>query len=367
MNSSTLILSSSLLLCSCRMGRDDVELPRSRDERRATPASSARALAKADEDMQAVLERLGALGGKPIESLSATEARRQPTPADAVAEILQDLGRETDFAGSVREQEIPGPSGTIAARVYVPPGEGPFPLVLYVHGGGWVIADLDTYDSSARALCETSEAVVLSTHYRQAPEHRFPAAHEDVFAAYRWAREHASELNADPQRMAVAGESAGGNMAMAISLMARKAGLEQPVHQVLIYPVTSTSLDWPSVEENAKAKPLNKAMLPWFLEKYAPNPADRRDPRLNLMSAELRGLPSTTIVTAEIDPLRSEGYALATRMEEAGVSVEHRDFRGVTHEFFGMTGVVDDADEAQRFVGERLKAAFERAVVAQAR
>ena len=349
-----------------RLPDERVAGERVRDERMSDPPLSAEglpgevapSLGVKNEGMQRVLDQLAQLGGKPIESLSAEEARQQPTPADAVQKILAEGGGAPEFAGTIRNEQIPGPEGEIDVRIYTPQGEGPFPLVVYVHGGGWVIADLDTYDSSARALCTGSGAVVVSTHYRQAPEHVFPAAHDDVFAAYQWAREHASELNADAARCAIAGESAGGNMALATCLTARERGVELPVHQLLVYPVASTSLDWESVEGNARAKPLNKAMLPWFLEKYAPGEEHRKDPRLDLLSADLSGLPPCTVITAEIDPLLSEGLALVEKLREAGVDVEHRDFRGVTHEFFGMTGVVDEADEAQRFACERLKEAF---------
>ena len=150
------------------------------------------------------------------------------------------------------------------------------------------------YDASARALCAGTNAIVVSSHYRQAPEHRFPAAHDDAFAAYRWVLSNAATIGGDPERVAVAGESAGGNLAAAVSLMARDGGIALPKHQLLVYPVTSTSLDWVSVEKHARAKPLNKAMLPWFLEQYAPSATRKEDPRLDLVNANLKGLPPTT-------------------------------------------------------------------------
>ena len=162
---------------------------------------------KANKQMQAVLDQLQQLGGKPIESLMPEEARKQPSPADAVKAILQSRGQSTapEKVASVKNQTIPGVDGQIPVRIYTPKGEGPFPVIVYIHGGGWVIADLDTYDSSPRALANAANAVVVSTHYRLAPEHPFPASHDDAFTAYRWARDNATSFNGDPTRIAVAG------------------------------------------------------------------------------------------------------------------------------------------------------------------
>lgn len=322
--------------------------------------AAAPAAPRADSEMQLVLDELAKLGGKRIETLDAESAREQPTPADAVAKLVAS-GRVAKPAQSdvrVTDESIAGPAGPIEARVYAPQGNGPFPVIVYYHGGGWVIADLDTYDASARALCSGANAIVVASHYRQAPEHRFPAAHDDAFAAYKWTLENASAFRGDPSRVAVAGESAGGNLAAAVCLMARDAKIAQPKHQLLVYPVTSTSLDWPSVEENARAKPLNKAMLPWFIEQYAPSASSKEDPRLDLLSADLKGLPPATLITARIDPLHSQAVAFAEKLGTAGVSVDHRDYAGVTHEFFGMDAALSQAREAQAYACERLKRAL---------
>ncbi|MBC7943818.1 MAG: alpha/beta hydrolase fold domain-containing protein, partial [Burkholderiales bacterium] len=180
---------------------------------------------KPDPQMQAVLDQLAALGGKPIETLSAEEARKQPTPADAVKALLQKQGKSTAPmpVAKVQDGEIPGPAGPIRARIYTPEGGGPLPVIVYYHGGGWVIANLDTYDASARALANAAKAIVVSSHYRQAPEHKFPAAHEDAFAAYQWVLNNAVAFNGNPNRVSVVGESAGGNLAAAVALMAREA------------------------------------------------------------------------------------------------------------------------------------------------
>lgn len=317
--------------------------------------------AKPDREMQSVLDALASLGGKPIETLTPTDARRQPTPADAVKKVLEQQGKSPapESVANVENRTIAGPAGQIPIRVYWPSGSGPFPVLFYIHGGGWVIADLDTYDSSARALTNAAQAVVVSTHYRQGPEHPYPAAHDDVFAAYQWTLKNAASLKGDSARIAVAGESAGGNMAAVVSLRARDRQLQVPLHQVLVYPVAGTDMNTESYREHADAKPLNKAMMQWFAKHYLGEQAMKGNPEINLASRkDLKGLPSTTIVTAEIDPLRSDGEMLAKALESAGVEVMLRNFEGSAHEFFGMGAVVPDAKEAVTFAASGLKKAF---------
>ena len=314
-----------------------------------------------DPQMKVVLDKLAELGVKPIPTLTPEQARRQPTVADAVKAVLKDRGESTAPlpVGGVRDMSIPGPAGAIAARVYTPQGNGPFPVVAYWHGGGWVIADIDTYDASARALCRNVGAVVVSCHYRQAPEHPFPAAEEDAFAAYLWVLANAASLGGDPQRVAVAGESAGGNLAAAVCLRARDEDIRLPVHQLLVYPVTGHDDDTPSYQAHADAKPLDKPMMEWFWGHYLPD-ASMADNAyaVPLKSASFTNLPPATVVTAGIDPLMSEGKTYADRLEDAGIDVAYRNFEGVTHEFFGTYAVVDQARRAIDFAAERLKAAF---------
>ena len=190
--------------------------------------------------------------------------------------------------------------------------------MVYFHGGGFVIADLDVYDGGPRGVSKMADAIVVSVHYRQAPEHHFPAAHDDALAAYRWVLDNAQSFNGDPQKVAVMGESAGGNLAIGVSMMARDAGVTLPVHQVLVYPVAGVDMDNESYVENADAKPLNKPMMKWFVKHIFANEADAQDPRINIVeNADLSGLPSSTVICAEIDPLRSEGELLAEKLEQA--------------------------------------------------
>jgi len=264
-----------------------------------------------------------------------------------------------EVVGNVANRTVPGPGGQIPVRIYTSAGNGPFPLIFYIHGGGWVIANLDTYDASARGLTNAAQAVVVSTHYRQAPEDKFPAAHEDVWASYQWAVANAPSINADPARVAVAGESAGGNLAANVAIRARDEKATLPRHQLLVYPIASYDMNTPSYQENAMAKPLSKPLMAWFFGHYLNQPADGADPRISLLkSANLKGLPGATVITAQIDPLRSESKMYADRLEEAGVKVMYRNYDGVTHEFFGMSAVVDKAKDAMQFAGTNLKQAL---------
>lgn len=311
--------------------------------------------ANTDADMKNVLNELAAKGGKPIETLTAQEARKQPTPADAVATIMKNQKKDSPSKLSeVKDIQVQGAAGMIAARVYIPAGKTPLPMVVYYHGGGFVIATNDVYDATPRSLAEQTKAIFISIEYRKGPESKFPAAHDDAFAAYKWVLANAAALGGDPKHVAVAGESAGGNLALNVAIRARDEKIQMPTHELLIYPVASTNMNSESYQKNADAKPLNKAMMAWFMKNYTNSPAEAEDPRLNLVAANLKGLPAATVITAEIDPLRSEGKLLAEKLKEAGVKVEYKDYSGVTHEFFGMAAVVKDAKEAQQFAAREL-------------
>jgi acetyl esterase/lipase len=322
--------------------------------------SAASAPAKPDAQMQAVLDQLAALGGKPIETLSAPEARKQPTPADAVKQLLGKQGEPTapPPGATLKNTTIPGAGGPMATNIYTPDGTGPFPVVVYFHGGGWVIADKDVYDGGARATAIMAKAIVVSPDYRQGPEHRFPAAHDDAIAAYQWALENAASIGGDPKRVALMGESAGGNLAVATAIAARDGRLQAPLAVVSVYPIAGSDTTTPSYVENANAKPLSRPMMSWFFDKYLRSPADRQDPRIDLVAANLQGLPPTTIINAQIDPLRSDGEMLASKLKAAGVSADQKTYPGVTHEFFGMGVVVDKAKDAEGMAAAALQKAF---------
>jgi acetyl esterase len=318
---------------------------------------------RADSDMLTVLEAHASLNPKAIEKLDVASARAQPTIADAVNVVLKQQGKSTkpeDLVPGVTSQDttVQGAAGALPARIYTPEGAGPFPVVVYFHGGGWVIADKQVYDGGARGLAKEANAVVISVDYRRAPEAKFPAAWDDALASYKWALANAAQHKGDPKRVALAGESAGGNLALATAIAARDAGLQAPAHVLAVYPVTQTSLNTESYIENAVAKPLNRPMVKWFVEKTTRSPADLKDKRLQLIDAKLQGLAPVTIINARIDPLRSDGSKLEDALKKANVPVERRDYEGVTHEFFGTAAVVAKAKEAQAYAGQRLKQAF---------
>jgi acetyl esterase len=313
-----------------------------------------------DSAMQAVLDELAAMKGKPIETLTAAEARKQPTPTDAVKALLTRQGKPTTPPPgvTVAHRNVPGAAGQLPANIYTPDGAGPFPVIVYYHGGGWVIANKDVYDGGARALSMMANAVVISADYRQGPENKFPAAHDDAIAVYKWALANAASLKGDPKKVALAGESAGGGLAVATAIAARDAKLQMPLAIVSVYPIAGGDTTTASYVENANAKPLNRAMMSWFFENYLRSPADRQDPRINLVAANLQGLPPTTIINAQIDPLRTDGELLASKLRAAGVSVEQKTYDGVTHEFFGMGVVHDKAKDAEGVAANALKKAF---------
>ncbi|HEV7379940.1 MAG TPA: alpha/beta hydrolase [Dyadobacter sp.] len=314
------------------------------------------------DEMLAVIEKLVSYKDAPISKLTAPQARQNHTPTDAVMDLVKQNNIAmpaimVDTAG----KEIPVEGGNIHARIYTPKmGTAPYPVIVYYHGGGFVIADLDVYDASARGLAEQTGAIVVSVAYRLAPEHKFPVAHDDAFAAYQWTLKNAVAMKGDAKKIAVAGESAGGNLAANVSIMARDKGLQLPVHQLLVYPVAGSDMNTESYQKYASAKPLDKPMMGWFVKNYLNSMAEAKDTRINLVGANLEGLPETTIITAEIDPLLSDGKLLAQKLKDAGVKVDSKNYEGVTHEFFGMAIIVPQAKDAQSYASEALKSAFKK-------
>jgi acetyl esterase len=317
-----------------------------------------------DTDMQAVLDAHATLNPKRIENLAYADARKQPTPADAVTLVLKKQGKDWSPTALVPgvisfDVTIPGPAGELPIRVFMPSGVGPFPVVVYFHGGGWVLADKNAYDAGARGIAKQANAVVVSVDYRLAPEAKFPAQHDDALATYSWVCGNAASINGDPKRIAIAGESAGGNLAVATAIAARDRHLTAPLHVLAIYPIAQAcDLSTPSYHDSENAKPLNKAMMQWFVDTVFSLRADKTDPRVDLINADLDGLPPVTIINARIDPLRSDADLLTNALKNADVKVEHKVYDGVTHEFFGMAAVVAKAKDAQIFAGKRLQASL---------
>jgi len=305
-----------------------------------------------DSQMQPLLEMMNTMMGPPLGTVSPEETRR-----------LMDERRATMPPGEpvarVQDLSAPGPAGDIALRVYTPAGPTPQPVVVFYHGGGWVIGSIDSHDATARALANRSGCTVVSVEYRLAPEHKFPAAAEDSYAATVWVAEHAAECGGDPTRLAVAGDSAGGNLAAVVALLARERGGPRIAFQLLVYPVTDCNYDTGSYTANAEGYFLTKASMVWFWDHYLSSAADAANPVASPLRAEsLAGLPPALVITAEFDPLRDEGEAYAKRLEAAGVPVVCTRYDGVIHGFFGMGDALDKARAAQQQAGEALRSAL---------
>ncbi len=316
-------------------------------------------------EMKKVLEAMQTFHPKPLHTVTPEQARQGPTPKDAVLKVLKDSGKEAtpEKVAKVTDREIPGPAGKVSVRVYAPEGAGPFPLVVYYHGGGFVIATLDVYDSTPRALANQAKAVVVSVEYRKAPEHPFPAALDDATAAFQYVQAHQQEFGGDGQHLAVAGESAGANLATAVAMAQKQSKQPMPDFQVLAYPFVSNDLSTPSHQRNGKGNYLiGNEDIAWFWKNdLGANWKENRDPKalpIYATKAQLQGLPPALVVTAGLDPLQDEGQAFAQKLKEAGVQVDARNYDGVTHEFFSMGAVLPEAMQANAAAGEALKKAW---------
>ncbi|MFD7658743.1 alpha/beta hydrolase [Actinosynnema sp. NPDC059797] len=260
----------------------------------------------------------------PAEMRAAFAATWQPSPS--AVEVA-----------SVVDRVIPGPAGPLPVRVYTPFGTGPFPVLVWFHGGGWVIGSLDENEATCRALCDAVGMVVVSVDYRLAPEHRFPAAAEDAYAAVTWVAAHGAEIGADGSRLAVGGESAGGNLAAVACLMARDHDGPPIRLQLLAAPVTAPPGDRPSYVAYGEGHFLSRDSMEWFFRQYPRTPADLTDPYLAPLAAEHLGdLPPALVMTAEFDPLRDEGEEYAHRLLDAGVPVTLVRYPGQIHGFFAL-------------------------------
>jgi acetyl esterase/lipase len=307
-----------------------------------------------DPAARALLDQLAATGAPPLDELPVAEARE-------AARTLGALQGEAPALARVENRRIPGPGGEIPVRLYAPGGDGPWPLLVFLHGGGWVIGDLEVYDVLCRQLALAVPTMVVSVDYRRAPEARFPAAAEDAWTATRWLADNAAALGADPRRVAVGGDSAGGNLAAVTGLMARDRGGPRLVHQLLVYPVTDAACDTASYRDNADGYFLTRAMMLWFWNHYLPDPSAGRNPYASpLRARDLTDLPPATVITAEFDPLRDEGEAYAARLREAGVPVRLTRYDGMIHAFFGMPTVFAQARTALAEAAAALRAAFAR-------
>jgi acetyl esterase len=286
--------------------------------------------------MRAVLLLTRVAGGKPLNELPVAEARQAALAQIPKRRKAMPLADVTNRIIPVCAGDAPGPAGDIPIRLYAPQGQGPFPLVIFFHGGGFVVGDLDTADEMCRTLCWGAGCSVLSVDYRLAPEHKFPAAPDDCLAATRWAAAHAAEFNADPARLVVAGDSAGGNLAAVTALRVRDEGGPALCGQLLIYPVTDYHTPpTASYLANAHGYLLTREMMIWFWAHYLNCAREASHPHAApLRAPDLRGLPPALVITAEYDPLRDEGERYAARLQQAGVPTVQARYAGMIHGFF---------------------------------
>jgi len=306
-------------------------------------------------DAQQVCDLIVASGRPPIETLTPPQARQ------AYLASRQVLQPDPEPVAEVAALEAAGPAGPIPLRIYR--GQGcaqgsPQPALIYFHGGGWVIGDLESHDQVCRALANATSCILIAVDYRLAPEHKFPAAAEDAIAATQWIAGNAGRLGIDAARLAVGGDSAGGNLAAVVAIAARQGG-PRIVLQLLVYPAADMSADWPSAERHAQQLPLTRAALNWFIAHYLRSDTDRADWRASPLRAEsLNGLPPALIVTAGFDPLCDEGQAYAKALGAAGVPVVHELFAGQIHGFLSMGRIVADSRRLIEMAAAALKRAF---------
>jgi acetyl esterase len=307
-----------------------------------------------DPQAQAFLEQLAAANAPPLHELTIEQARQVIVDLFGTKEAPEPVG-------AVAHHQISGAAGDLPARIYTPQGGGPFPILVYFHGGGWVIGNLEAYDATCRALTNAADCMVVAMEYRLAPEHKFPAAPEDCYAAARWVAANATALGGDPARMAIGGDSAGGNLTAVVAQMARDRGGPSFVYQLLIYPVTDHQYNTVSYRENADGYLLTRDAMAWFWTCYLRSEADGQSPLASPLRAEsLRGLPPALIITAEFDPLRDEGEAYAARLRAAGVPVTLTRYPGMIHGFFSLEAILDQGKHAIAEAGSALRAAFAR-------
>jgi len=305
-----------------------------------------------DDDVQMLINMLAAPGAPALTSLSVEEARANMRNLTSLRTTVEELPR-------VENLTIPGPHGDIPARLFAASTEVGLPILVYFHGGGWVLGDLDTHDGTCRSIAKLIDGIVVSVDYRLAPEHKFPTALDDSYAAALWVGENAARIGGDPRRVAVGGDSAGGNLSACVALKARDEGKPRLVHQLLVYPVTDARFDTVSYRDNAEGYFLSRTDMEWFWGHYLDKPEDGANPYASpLRSTDLRGLPSATIITAEFDPLRDEGEAYGKKLKDAGVPVEVKRYDGVIHGFFSMGDILAKGKVAMQHAADALKKAF---------
>jgi acetyl esterase len=305
--------------------------------------------------VQAIRDRLDAASIPNLYTLPIEEARAQDLRGTL------STGGKPEPVDVVRDFAIPGEAGDLAARIYRPASAEPLPALVYFYGGGWSLGTLDTSDAILRMISNRAGCACVAVSYRLAPENKFPAAVNDCYAGAAWIASHAAELGLDPARLAVGGDSSGGNLAAAVTLKAKAAGGPAFVHQLLVYPNTDAAADTESMRDVVDEHFFNKNAIAWYWGMYLATPEDGKNPLASpLLAADLSGLPPATVLTAELDPLRDESELYAKKLADAGVPAEIIRYDGMIHGFFTMVGILDAAREAIDTAADRLSRAFAR-------
>jgi acetyl esterase/lipase len=311
-----------------------------------------------DPQIQALLDEMRAAGAKPFEELSVAEAR-------AAAWSFADLQGPPEPVARIAQHYIPGPTAELPICIYTPEGERPFPGLVYFHGSGWVVLNIEVCDTTLRALANSTGCVVVAVNYQKAPEHPFPIPFDDCWATTNWVFEHADELDVDPTRIGVIGDSAGGNLAAAVALKARDEGAPKLAFQALIYPAVEHGWDTGSAHENAEGYLLQRESMHWFWDHYLPDKSLATDWRVSpLLAADHAGLPPAFIATAEFDPLRDDGRAYSAKLHDAGVPVTYVEYDGMIHGFYWMQGIADGAKRLHADLAEAIRAGLHAPVAA---
>jgi acetyl esterase len=301
-----------------------------------------------DPVVEGLLTQMAEAGGTPLTEMAPPAARE-------MYRMMSEGYHKADLR-DVTDMDADG----VPVRVYRPADDARLPCLVFYHGGGWVIGDLDTHDNVARNLARAAGCVVVAVDYRLAPEHPFPAPLDDCFTALKWAAGHARELGIDETRIAVGGDSAGGNLSAAVSLLARESGGPGIVHQLLLYPVTDCNFETASYVENGEGFMLTRDGMQWFFNHYLSGGADGGDPLVSpLRASDHAGLPAATIITAEFDPLRDEGEAYGEKLAAAGVDARIKRFDGMIHGFAHMSDILPQGKEALELAAQRLRDAFD--------
>ena len=297
------------------------------------------------------LDTLAAEGGKATELSTPMEVR-----ASALSKWRPEFLGTRPKSGSVKQKFFTGPHADLPINIYAPEGEGPFPAIVYIHGGGWVAGTIEMTEVQHQLVGEACGAVVVSVNYQKAPEHKFPIPFDDCYATLEWVWQNSEALNIDREKIGIAGESAGGNIAAGMALKSRDVNGPKIAFQVLIYPATDHKFDYPSMIDNAKGYALSTEGMKWYWKQYTSNPGDLENPYCRPMAAkDFSNLPNTYLITAELDPLRDEGFEYSKKLESAGNQVIYKNYPSLIHGFLLMQGFLPEARQAIQEIADAVK------------